>query len=80
MGEDNKEIKPRLIAPGDGTAGAHHGGGKCHCHPRQHWNQGNPSGKFKGKTKEIEFNTFDNTGPHSAAQFDKSFKNIADHL
>ncbi len=36
--------------------------------------------KSKGKTKEIEFNTFDNTGPHNAVQFNKSLKNIADHL
>jgi hypothetical protein len=59
MGEDNKDIRPRLIAPGDGTAGACHGGGKYHHCPRQYWNQSNQSGKFKGKTKEIEFVTFD---------------------
>jgi hypothetical protein len=37
------------------------------------------SGKFKGKTKEIEFDIFDNTGPHDAAQFNKSLKNITDY-
>jgi hypothetical protein len=36
--------------------------------------------KSKGKTKEIKFNTFDNTGPHDTVQFNKSLKNIADHL
>ncbi len=36
--------------------------------------------KFKGKTKEIEFDTFNNTGPHDAAQFNKSLKNITDYL
>jgi hypothetical protein len=80
MGEDNKEIIPRLNAPDDSTVGACCGGGKYHPPPCQHWNQRNQSGKFKGKTKEIEFNTFDNTGPHDAAQLNKSLKNIADHL
>ena len=37
-------------------------------------------GKFKGKTKEIEQDTFDNTSQHDAAQFNKSLKNIADYL
>ncbi len=73
-------MKPCPNAPGDGTAGARRGGEKHNRCPRQHWNQGNQSGKFKGKTKEIEFNTFNIMGPHSAAQFNKSFKNIADHL
>jgi hypothetical protein len=31
-------------------------------------------------TKKIKFDTFDNTGPNNAAQFNKSLKNIADHL
>jgi hypothetical protein len=80
MGEDNKEIKPLPNAPSDGTAGAHRGRGKYHCCPHQHWNQCNQSGKFKGKTKEIESKTFNITGPHDAAQFNKSLQNIADHL
>ena len=29
----------------------------------------NQTGKFKGKTKEIAYDTFDNTGPHNAALF-----------
>jgi hypothetical protein len=52
------------------------------CNPCQHWNQGghHGSGKFKGKTKEIEGDTFDNTGPHNAAIFNKSLNNIANYL
>ncbi len=80
MGEDNKEIKPHLIAPGEGTASACQGRVKYHCRHCQHWNQGNQSGKFKGKTKEIKFDTFNNTGLHDAAQFSKFLKNIANHL
>jgi hypothetical protein len=75
MGE---ESKPRSKAPGDGNAEAHRGRGRNR-HPRHCWNQGS-SGKFNGKTKEIEFDTFYNTGPHDAVQFNKSLKNIANYL
>ena len=37
-------------------------------------------GPFKGRTKEIEDYIFDNTGPHDAAVFNNSLRNIADHL
>ncbi len=38
------------------------------------------SGKFKGKTQGVENDIFDNTSPHNAANFHRSFKHIADHL
>jgi hypothetical protein len=75
MGE---ESKPCNNTPGEVNAKAHQGGGRNR-HPYHCWNQGS-SGKFKGKTKEIEFDTFDNTGPHDAVQFNKSLKNIANYL
>jgi hypothetical protein len=75
MGE---ESKPHNNVPGEGNASACQGGGRNR-HPPHRWNQG-LSGKFKGKTKKIEFDTFDNTGPHDAAQFNKSLKNIANYL
>jgi hypothetical protein len=55
-------------------------GGGHRCNPCQCWNQGahHGGGKFKGKTKEIKTNTFDNTGPHDAATSNKSLKNITD--
>ena len=78
MGEENK---PQIHAPGDNNkANARHGGrnDRRNC---QHWSQGNqPSRNFKSKTKEIEFDTFDNTGQRNAAQFNKSLKNIANYL
>jgi hypothetical protein len=79
MGDENK---PRVSAsPGEvKTKGCQGQGGRYDCRPRHRWNQGNQQGKFKGKTKEIEYNTFNNTGPHDAAQFNKSLKNIADYL
>ncbi len=50
-------------------------------HHRQCWtNNNNLTSKFKGKTKEIENDTFNNTGPHDAALFNKSLKNIANYL
>ncbi len=67
-------------AQGDGKANTHHRGGRNSQHPHQHWNKGHLSGKFRGKTKEIESNTFDNTRPHNAAQFNESLKIIANHL
>jgi hypothetical protein len=78
MGEENK---PQIHVPGDNNkADARHGGrnNRRNC---QHWSQGNQPGRnFKSKTKEIEFDTFDNTGQRDAAQFNKSLKNIADYL
>jgi hypothetical protein len=48
---------------------------------RHRWQQGRQSGgTFRGKTKEIADDIFDNTGQHDAATFNKSLKNIADHL
>jgi hypothetical protein len=64
--------------PSEGNAEARQGGGRNR-HPCHRWNQG-LSGKFKGKTKKIEFDTFDSTGPHDAAQFNKSLKNITNYL
>ncbi len=76
------KIKPRVnTSPGEGKPEACQGQGGCKdLLPPHRWNQRNQQGKFKGKTKEIEYNTFDNTGPHDAAQFNKSLKNIADYL
>ena len=53
-------------------------GGRCR-HPCHRWSQGT-SGKIRGKTKKIEYDTFNNTGPHDAAQINKSENNIADYL
>jgi hypothetical protein len=78
-GEENKQHKPWPNAQGDGKANACHGKGGNNRHPCQYWNQGNQSGKSKGMNK-IEFDTFGNTGPHDATNFDKSLKNIANHL
>ena len=55
------------------------GGGGRNCHSRHQWNQGSTN-KFKGKTKEIEHDTFNNTSPHDATLFNNSLKNITDHL
>ncbi len=78
MGEDNK---PRIQAGGDNNQPNARQVGKNEWKNRQRWSQGNqPGGKFRGKTKEIEYDTFDNTGQHDAAQFNKSLKNIADYL
>ncbi len=41
---------------------------------------GTPKGKFKSKLKELEDDTFDNTGPNNAANFHQSLKNIANYL
>jgi hypothetical protein len=37
-------------------------------------------GKIEGKTPEIKNDIFDNTGPHDAANFHRSLKNIANYL
>ena len=53
---------------------------------RNRWNNtavagnNNNNSKFEGKTTEIKNDIFDNTGPHDAALFHRSLKNIADHL
>jgi hypothetical protein len=75
MGE---ESKPSNNTPGEGNAKACQEGGRNR-HPHHCLNQG-LSGKFKGKTKEIEFDMLDNTSSHDAAQLNKSLKNIADYL
>jgi hypothetical protein len=55
--------------------------GRNRRHNCQRWNYNNTSGgKFWGKTKEIKNDTFDNTGPHDAALFNKSLKNIANYF
>jgi hypothetical protein len=77
MGEKNKPREHNAM-PGEGKPEACQGGGR-NGHPHHCWSQGS-SGKFKGKTKEIKLDTFNNTGPHNAAQFNKSLKNIADYL
>jgi hypothetical protein len=81
MGEDHPN-KPHINVSGNiksDTCHRNRGGWNCHC-PHHHWHQSHHSGKFKSKTKEIKYNTFNNTGPHYAAQFNKPLKNIADHL
>jgi hypothetical protein len=72
MGEENKPPE----RPGANACQ----GGRKDCRPCQRWNQGNNSGKFRGKTKEIKYDMFDNTGPHDAALFNKSLENIADYI
>ncbi len=63
--------------PGDNNKADADHSGRNDRHNCQHWSQENqPGGKFKGKTKEIEFDTFDNTGQHDAAQFNKSQKTL----
>jgi hypothetical protein len=78
----DRDIKPPSLATNQPVGGNssndiehQRGGGQRH-NPRQHWNQGahHGSGKFKGKTKEVETDTFDNTGSHDAATFSKSLK------
>ena len=78
MGEENK---PRINDSGDNNTKVCQGRRNDNRRNRHRWNQGQQQGgKFKGKTKEIELDTFDNTGQHDAAQFNKSLKNIADYL
>jgi len=78
MGEENK---PRVNESGDNKTDARQGKRNDNRRNRHRWNQGQQQGgKFKGKTKEIEQDTFDNTGHHDAAQFNKSLKNIAAYL
>jgi hypothetical protein len=77
MGNKNKLHKCNAM-PGEGKSEACQGGGRNR-HPRHCWSQG-LSGKFKGKTKEIKLDTFNNTGPHNAVEFNKSLQNIADYL
>ncbi len=49
-------------------------------HPCHQWTKNNNPAKFRGKIKEIENDTFNNTGPHDAALFNKSLKNIVNYL
>jgi hypothetical protein len=78
MGEENK---PQLNNSGNNNTEASQGKRYDKCRNRHQWNQGQQQGgKFKGKTKEIEQDTFNNTGQHDATQFNKSLKNIADYL
>ena len=83
MGNDEKDIKPNAPAQqagGDNNADRHGGGGNQRNNWHR-WQQGRHGGTpFKGKTKEIAEDIFDNTGQHDTATFDKSLKNIANHL
>ena len=84
----DQDIKPPSLATNQPVRGnssnnnEHQRGGGHRCNPCQRCNQGahQGSGKFKGETKEIETDTFNNTGPHDAATFNKSLKNIANYL
>ena len=83
MGNDEKGIKPHVPAQqGGGDNNADQRGGEGNCRNNRHcWQQGRQGGtQFKGKTKEIAEDIFDNTGQHDAATFNKSLKNIADYL
>ena len=76
-----EENKPKINAGGDNNTNDARQGGRHDRRNRQRWSQGQQQGgKFKGKTKEIEHDTFDNTGQHDAAQFNKSLKNVANYL
>jgi len=78
MADDN-DVKPPT--PGGDDNKSRRQGGNRRGQNRHRRNQNpNQPGHFKGKTKEIEGDTFDNTGPHDAATFNKSLKNIADYL
>ena len=78
MGEENK---PRINESGDNKADARQGKRYDNRRNRHRWNQGQQQGgKFKGKTKEIEQEIFDNTSQHDTAQFNKLLKNISNYL
>jgi hypothetical protein len=76
MVKDEQNV-PKLLG-GEGANKNWHGG-RC---IRNCWNNtaGTLSNKFKSKLKELEDNTFDNTGPNDAANFYRLFKNIANYL
>ena len=77
---NDKEQKPHIAA--DNHEGRNDRSGSCRCHPH-HRNSifnNNPTGKFCGKTKEIDTDTFDNTGPHNVGMFNKSLKNVVGYL
>ena len=75
MAIDDKDVK----SPPDQQQGG--GDNNNNEHNRHRWQQGHQNGGlFKCKTKEITDNIFDNTGQHDAAMFNKSLKNIANHL
>ena len=83
MGNDEKDIKPHIPVQqdgGDNNANWWGGGGNCP-NNRHRWQQGRQDGtQFKGKTKGISEDIFDNTGQHDAATFNKSLKNITGYL
>ncbi len=79
------EVEPDIKQPLPPNEDNH--SGNDHCRDGRRYNQNRyqhnsaqPGGKFKGKIKEIADDTFDNTGPNDAENFNKSFKNIADYL
>jgi hypothetical protein len=55
-------------------------GGRRYNRNRYQQKSAQPGGKFRGKIKEIAKDTFNNTGPNDAANFNKSLKNIADYF
>jgi hypothetical protein len=81
---DKEETKPAIASPQPGEGDNKNRGNRNHRRKRNRWNNvtvaGNIHGKFEGKTKEVKNDIFDNTGPHDAALFHRSLKNIADHL
>ena len=83
MGNDEKDMKP--VVPAQQGGGDNNndwrGGGGYRGNNRHRWQQGRQGGtQFKGKTKEIADDIFNNTGQHYAATFNKSLKNITDYL
>ena len=80
-GIDNNERKPEVAS----LSGDNNNNHRRNRRIRNRWNNtavaGNANNsKFEGKTTEIKNDIFDNTGPHDAALFHRSLKNIADHL
>ena len=73
-GGDNNNNNNNERRGGGGNRRNRHRWGQARQQPQQ------ASGPFKGRTKEIEDYIFDNTGPHDAAVFNTSLRNIADHL
>jgi hypothetical protein len=91
MGNE-RDVKP-VVPAAQGAGGDNNNnnnnnerrGGEGNRRNRHRWGQARqqqqqPSGPFKGRAKEIEDYIFDNTGPHDAAVFNTSLRNIADHL
>ena len=62
------ENKPKIHTGGHNNKNHARHCGRNDRRNRQRWSQGQQQGgKFKGKMKEIEHDTFDNTGQHDAA-------------